>query len=130
MEYHVTVKGFKSGLNELLSGKVYDHRTKRYRNIIKNRNDALCMKFINLSNLKGKRIEKPIIIHYRFYVENKMHDRMNTASAFIKSFEDALQKCRIICNDGYDDVLTPTLYFEVDRQNPRVEVTVEVVEDE
>ena len=89
MEYHVTVKGFKSGLNELLSGKVYDHRTKKYRNIIKNRNDALCMKFINLSNLKGKRIEKPIIIHYRFYVENKMHDRMNTASAFIKSFEDA-----------------------------------------
>ena len=55
---------------------------------------------------------------------------MNTASAFIKSFEDALQKCGIICNDGYDDVLTPTLYFEVDRQNPRVEVTVEVVEDE
>lgn len=88
------------------------------------------MKFINLSNLKGKRIEKPIIIHYRFYVENKMHDRMNTASAFIKSFEDALQKCRIICNDGYDDVLTPALYFEVDRQNPRVEVTIEVVEDE
>lgn len=130
MEYQVTVKGFKSGLNELLSGKVYDHRTKKYRNIIKNRNDALCMKFINLSKLKGKRIEKPIIIHYRFYVENKMHDRMNTASAFIKSFEDALQKCRIICNDGYDDVLTPTLYFEVDRQNPRVEVTVEVVEDE
>ena len=106
MEYHVTVKGFKSGLNELLSGKVYDHRTKKYRNIIKNRNDALCMKF------------------------NKMYDRMNTASAFIKSFEDSLQKCRIICNDGYDDVLTPTLYFEVDRQNPRVEVTVEVVEDE
>lgn len=35
MEYHVTVKGFKSGLNELLSGKVYDHRTKKYRNIIK-----------------------------------------------------------------------------------------------
>lgn len=88
------------------------------------------MKFINLSDLRGKKIDKPIIIHYRFYVENKMHDRMNTASAFIKSFEDALQKCGIICNDGYDDVLTPTLYFDVDRQNPRVEVTVEVVEDE
>ena len=47
-----------------------------------------------------------------------------------RAMVEAQGKCRIICNDGYDDVLTPTLYFEVDRQNPRVEVTVEVVEDE
>lgn len=49
MKYHVTVKGFKSGLNELLSGKIYDYRTKKYRNPVKNRNDALCAKFIKLS---------------------------------------------------------------------------------
>ena len=64
-----------------------------------------------------------------FFVENKMHDRMNTASAFIKSFEDALQKCKVIRNDGYDDVLTPTLEFVIDKQNPRVEVIIEEVEE-
>lgn len=131
MKYHVTVKGFKSGLNELISGKVYDYRTKKYRNPVKNKNDGLCVKFIKLSkDLIGVHIDKPVIIHYSFYCENKMHDRMNTASAFIKSFEDALQKCGIIKNDGYDDVLTPTLEFSIDKQNPRVEVVIEEVEDE
>lgn len=130
MEYHVTVKGFKSGLNELLSGRMYDHRTKKYRNPEKSRNDAICAKYIKLSkDLRGVKIERPVIIHYSFYCENKMHDRMNVASAFIKSFEDAMQKCRIIRNDGWDDVLTPTLSFDIDKQKPRVEVTIEEVEE-
>ena len=54
---------------------------------------------------------------------------MNVASAFIKSFEDAMQKCRILRNDGWDDVLTPTLSFDIDKQKPRVEVTIEEVEE-
>lgn len=131
MKYRVTVKGFKSGLNELLAGRTYDHRTKKYRNAVKNRNDAICVKCIKASKgLHGVKILKPIVIHYSFYCENKMHDRMNIASAFIKSFEDALQKCEVIKNDGFDDVLTPTLYFEVDKKNPRVEIIIEEKESE
>ncbi len=131
MRYQVTVKGFKSGLNELIAGRMYDHRTKKYRNPIKNKNDALCVKYIKSSrSLRGVKIDRPIIIHYAFYCEDKMHDRMNIASAFIKSFEDALQKCNVIKNDGFDDVLTPTLRFEVDKENPRVEVVIEEKESE
>lgn len=131
MEYQVTVKGFKSGLNELLVGRVYDHRTKKYRNAVKNKNDAICAKYIKASkDLQGVKIVKPIVIHYSFYCENKMHDRMNIASAFIKSFEDALQKCEVIKNDGFDDVLTPTLHFEIDKHNPRVEIVIEEKESE
>lgn len=130
MEYHVTVKEFKSGLNELLGGRMYDHRTKKYRNSEKSKNDAICAKYIKLSkDLRGVKIDRPVIIHYEFYCENKMHDRMNVASAFIKSFEDALQKCRVLKNDGWDDVLTPTLSFDIDKQKPRVEVTIEEVEE-
>ena len=126
----MSVKGFKSGLNELLGGRMYDHRTKKYRNSEKSKNDAICAKYIKLSkDLHGVKIERPVIIHYEFYCENKMHDRMNVASAFIKSFEDALQKCRVLKNDGWDDVLTPTLAFEIDKQKPRVEVTIEEVEE-
>ena len=55
---------------------------------------------------------------------------MNIASAFIKSFEDALQKCNVIKNDGFDDVLTPTLHFEVDKKNPRIEIVIEEKESE
>ena len=126
----MTVKGFKSGLNELLGGRMYDHRTKKYRNSEKSKNDAICAKYIKLSkDLRGVKIDRPVIIHYEVYCENKMHDRMNVASAFIKSFEDALQKCRVLKNDGWDDVLTPTLAFDIDKQKPRVEVTIEEVEE-
>lgn len=130
MKYHVTVKGFKSGLNELLSCKIYDYRTKKYRNPVKNRNDAICAKFIRLSKeLRGIHFEKQVVMHYSFYCENKMHDRMNVASAFIKSFEDALQKCNILKDDTWDLVGTPTLEFAIDKQNPRVEVIIEEVEE-
>lgn len=130
MEYRLTVKNFESGLNELLKGRLYDYRTKKYRNTVKNQNDALCSKYIRLSkDLRGVHIDKPVIIHYEFYCKDKMHDRMNVASAFIKSFEDALQKCKVIKNDGWDYVLTPTLYFEIDRSNPRIEIVIEEVEN-
>lgn len=129
MQYKVVVKKFNSGLNELLSGRIYDRRLKKYRNPIKSRNDEICKKAIERSgDLVGVHIDKPIIIHYSFYCENKRHDRSNVTAAFIKSFEDALQKCGIIKNDGWDDVLTPTLHHEIDKQNPRVEVIIEEVD--
>lgn len=128
MIYQLTVKGFNSGLNELLSGRIYDHRTKKYRNYVKNKNDDICCKAIQISKeLKDVCIVKPIIIHYSFFVKNKLHDRMNIASAFIKSFEDALQKCNVIKNDGWDDVLTPTLEFAIDKKEPRVEIIIEEI---
>ena len=129
MQYELTIYGFNSGLNELIAGRTYDFRTKKYRNWVKNKNDDLCSKQIKQSCLAGVFIDKPIKIDYSFYVKNKMHDRMNTASAFIKSFEDSLQKCGVIKNDGYDYVLTPELSFAVDRGNPRVEIVISVIED-
>lgn len=127
MIYNFTVYGFDSGLNELLSGRMYDFRTKKYRNPVKNKNDLICQKAIN-SNMPGVKIEKPIVIGYRFYCKDKRRDRMNVASAFVKSFEDALQKCGVIKNDGWDDVLTPVLDFRIDRENPRIQVYIKEID--
>ena len=54
---------------------------------------------------------------------------MNIASATDKSFQDALQKCDIIKNDGWDDVINCTFSFYIDRENPRTEVTITELED-
>lgn len=123
MTYKVIVYGFDSGLNELLHGRIYDYRTKKYRNPEKNRNDNLCVKHIK-QQMKNVVIEYPITIGYRFFCKDKRHDRMNVASAFVKSFEDALQKCGVIDNDGWDDVLTPVFEFYIDKDNPRIEVYI------
>ena len=59
-----------------------------------------------------------------------MRDRMNIASAADKSFEDALQKVGFIRNDGFNDVLNCTFEFHIDKDNPRIEITITEVEKE
>ena len=128
--YRVTVWNFDSGLNELLNAQKswYDKRIKRYvhTNDVKAKNDALCRRWI-AHYLTDVRIKNPVQITYRFYVKDKKHDRSNVLSAFIKSFEDALQDCHVIENDTYDLVLDPIIHFDVDRKNPRVECEINEV---
>lgn len=126
MDYRLTVRGFDSGLNEVLRGHVYDYRTRRVVNTVKAKNDKLCMDYLRFNpDLRNIKIELPIVIHYKFYCKDKRRDRMNVASAFDKSFQDALQKVDLIPNDGWNDVLGITSDFEVDAKNPRVEVVIQ-----
>lgn len=131
-EYRVTVKGFDSGLNELLSSQTrrYDKRTKRMVvcNPEKAKNDQLCLKAI-WRDMHGVKLHTPIAIHYIFFVKDKKHDRMNIISAFDKSFQDALQTTKALRNDGFDDVTIVTWEMYVDKANPRVEVKIKEVEE-
>ena len=123
MVHYVTIQGQLKGLNELLAGRMYQPRTKRYINFVKQNNDRQCVFYIR-EQMRGVKIEKPITIHYDFYCENKRHDRMNIASATDKSFQDALQTCGVIKNDGWDDVINCTFNFYVDKENPRTEIKI------
>lgn len=128
MTYTVTIFGTLKGLNELLSGRFYDRRTKGYHNTVKRDNDAICIDAIRFSkSLRHVKIKRQIIIDYRIYAKDKKHDRMNLLAAIDKSFEDALQKTGVIENDGWDDVLNTTHEFYVDRKNPRIEITIREV---
>lgn len=131
MGYTVTVYGYDSGLNELLNHqeKRYDPRTKRMRvyNNEKRKNDKLCVKAINESEIKGVRIKKPIFVHYHFFCKDKMRDKTNIAYAFCKSFLDSLQICKVIPNDGWANIENVDFSFEVDKHNPRVVVDIEVL---
>ena len=127
--YEITIYGFDSGLNEVLNGVYYDYQTKRIVNPVKRENDKI---MINQLRFKKdfRNIKTPIVIHYAFYVRDKMRDRMNIASAADKSFEDALQKVGFIRNDGWNDVLNATFEFHVDKENPRIEIKITEVEKE
>ena len=128
MTHKCTIYGFDSGLNEVLNGVHYDYRTKRIVNPTKKHNDELIIK--QLRFLLKDKITVPIVIHYTFYCKDKRRDRMNVASAFDKSFQDALQKTEKIANDGWNDVYNATFEFHIDKDNPRVEVEIEEVEVE
>jgi len=126
--YKLTIYGFDSGLNEVLNGVHYDYRTKRIVNPVKKNNDEVIVRQLRFA-IKDK-ITTPIVIHYAIYAKDKRRDRMNIASAFDKSFEDALQKCGLIANDGWNDVLNATFEFHVDKENPRIEITITEVEED
>ena len=115
------------GLNELLGGRIYNHRTKKYHNPVKTDNDKVCLMAIRkcLGNLK---IDNPIKCTYYVFVKDKKHDRGNIHAAVEKSFLDALQTARVIKNDGFDDVLDSEFHTYVDRDNPRVVVEIFEVE--
>ncbi len=115
------------GLNELLGGRVYNFRTKKYHNAVKSENDRICRIAIQKC-MRGVKIDSPIRCTYFIYAQDKRHDRSNLYSAVEKSFLDALQTARVIKNDGHDDVYDSVFHTCVDRRNPRVEVVIDVIE--
>ena len=76
-------------------------------------------------DLRGVKIEKPVLIHYRYFEENRKRDLGNIHAPCQKFVEDALQDCKVIANDNQKCVVGFTAHFEVDKENPRVEVVLE-----
>lgn len=131
MVYKVVISNQKhtfpiKGLNELLGGRVYNFRSKKYHNAIKAENDKACLASIKKA-IGGVKIDKPIKCTYHIFAQDKRHDRSNLYSSVEKSFLDALQLAGVIKNDGYDDVLDSIFFTELDGRNPRVEVEIEVI---
>ena len=76
-------------------------------------------------DLRGVRIEKPVIIHYHYYEPNRKRDIGNIHAPCQKFVEDALQDCNVIANDNQKCVVGFTASFDLDKQNPRVEIEIE-----
>ena len=134
MTYKVVIVNSKrtfpiKGLNELLSGRLYNFRTKKYHNPVKVENDKVCLKAIK-KHMPNAKIDKPIKCTYWIYAENKRHDRGNLCCAVEKSFLDALQLAKVISNDGWDDVYDSEFHTDIDKGNPRAEVVIEVMKQE
>lgn len=132
MTYKVTIsktnKTFPiKGLNELLAGRMYDYRTKKYQNKVKSDNDRVCCVAIR-RDLKGVKLKTPIRCTYYIYAQDKRHDRGNLYSATEKSFLDALQSCKVLANDSWDMCYDGVFHTDLDRSNPRIEVIVEEIE--
>lgn len=133
MTYKVIINNAKhtfpiKGLNELLAGRMYNFRTKKYQNAVKTKNDEVCRMAIQ-KYLKGIKFDKQIQCTYWIYAKDKLHDRGNLYSVD-KSFLDALQQTGKIPNDGWKECADSIFHTEADKLNPRIEVIIEEVEGE
>lgn len=66
----------------------------------------------------------PLTICYTFYEPNKKRDKDNVSGFFHKIFQDSLVKAGFLINDGWDQIAGFHDYFEVDRENPRIEIKI------
>ena len=131
MTYKVVISNSKKtfplkGLNELLNGRMYNPRTKKYQNSVKRQNDDVCLKAIK-KQLRGLVISKPIRCHFHIYAQDKKHDRSNLCSSVSKSFADSLILAGVIKNDTWDLYLDETFCTEICKEFPRIEVLIEEV---
>lgn len=128
MKYKVIIPNWVSGLNELLNHqeKRWDARLKRYRvyNTEKVKNERKIRNCIQKQGMAKVRISKPIRIDYMIYAKDKKHDRMNLGSCLDKCFCDALQTMKILSGDGWKDIVKITFDYDVDKNDPRAEITI------
>ena len=81
-----------------------------------------CLMFIR-AGLRGRTFTQ-IGITFVWYEKDKRRDKDNIA--FAKKFIlDAMQKGKIIVNDGWSQIKYFKDEFEIDKSNPRVEVIIE-----
>ncbi|NFP92392.1 RusA family crossover junction endodeoxyribonuclease [Clostridium sporogenes] len=90
----------------------------QYSNLKKTNTDLVAF----IAKGKFKRIDLDIT----WYCKNKKKDKDNIAAG-IKFILDGLVKAGIIKNDGWKEINNFTHKFEVDKNNPRIEIILKEV---
>ena len=120
MEYKFTIPGRLEGVNEYTSA----NRTNPYKGGKVKRDCEKRIIYSIRQQLRGVHIEKPVLIYYRFYEPNRRRDNDNILSCAAKFVQDSLVDTKVLQEDGQKHI--HNFYFDtfVDKENPRIEVTI------
>ena len=121
----LTINGRLPGLNEIIDAS---RANPRLGNALKQQAQNAVMWHIK-TQMRGVTFSRPIRLHYMFYEPNRRRDKDNIASGAHKVIQDALVKMGVIRGDGWSCIDAFTDDFGVDKQNPRIEVTIEEADD-
>lgn len=123
MEYKLIIPGKLHNLNDY----IYAERSNRYAGAQMKKADQNIIIYYAKKQLKGINIEKPVYMEYTWYESNRQRDKDNVSSFGRKVIQDALVWARVLCGDGWDHVVGFSDRFEVDRENPRIEILIKEV---
>ena len=121
-----TINGRLIGFNEYSQLQ----RTNAFMGAKKKREDTEKIAWLIRSTLKKYSAEKPVVVHFAWYEPNRRRDMDNVAGYGHKVILDALVKAGALKDDGWKYVKGFTDRFAVDKQKPRIIVTIEEVEDD
>jgi Holliday junction resolvase RusA-like endonuclease len=115
----ITIPGEMPGLNEIIkAAKAHYHA---YNNMKKKNTDLVIVAASKLPHFPRARLD------ITWYCRSKRRDPDNIAAAK-KFILDGLVRAGVLENDGWEQVVGWEERWEVDKDNPRVEVLIEGVE--
>lgn len=123
MEYLLTIPGKLPGLNDYIAAE----RTNRHKGAKMKVYNGNIVSVAIRKCLMGVKIEKPVEMHYIWYETNKRRDKDNISSFGRKVIQDALVSTGVLKDDGWKHVVGFSDSFEVDKENPRIEVKIREV---
>lgn len=125
MKYKFVIPGRFPGMNEFIAAC---NRHPKCGNRMKQENQRT-VAMIARSKLRGIKVNEPIQINYTYYEPNRNRDLDNVSGFFHKICQDALVSCGILKNDGWNNIKGYSDRFFVDKENPRIEIELEEVEE-
>lgn len=119
MEYKLVIQGRLCSLNEYIKAE----RSNRYKGAkIKRDNEKIIAAAIK-QQIFGVKIDNAVHMDYLWVVPDKRTDRDNIVFAR-KFIQDSLVQCGVLKDDGWKHVVGFSDRFEVDKENPRIEVLI------
>lgn len=123
MEYLLTIPGRLDNLNDYIAAE----RANRYKGAKMKADNGKAVVAAIRQCMRGIRIEKPIFMEYTWYEANRRRDKDNVSSFGRKVIQDALVDTGVLVDDGWQYVVGFSDRFEVDKENPRIEVLIKEV---
>lgn len=123
MEYLLVIPGRLDNLNDYISAE----RSNRYKGAKMKSDNEKAVIYAIKKCLKGVRIEKPVFMEYLWVEKNKRRDLDNISSFGRKVIQDSLVGSHVLKNDGWKEIVGFSDSFEVDSDNPRIEVLIREV---
>lgn len=124
MEYLLTIPGTLNNLNDYIAAE----RTNRHKGASMKRVNGNIVSVAIRQCLMGVRIDKPVFMEYLWAEPNRRRDKDNISSFGRKVIQDALVQCGVLQDDGWKHVIGFSDRFEVDKENPRIEVLIREAE--
>lgn len=132
MDYDLVLNGTMPNLNDYLHGeRIAIRKNGKFTtkgNAMKQEYQRKVVSAVR-SQLRGIHIDKPVKIYYTFYEENRKRDLDNISAFAHKVIQDGLVKGGLLENDGWKNIIGFSDDFFVDKDNPRIEVTIREVDE-
>ena len=123
MVYKFGVEGSLPGLNEFI-GAV---NTNRHKGNALKRDAEMRVALAIKIQLRGVKITRPVVMRYVWFEKNRRRDLDNISSYGRKVIQDALVRCGVLKNDGWNEIHGFSDSFGEDKKRTRVEVEIEEI---